>query len=255
MDAVRLPVGQATPGEQTRVVEELVSFTAPNSGFADQYRVLRQTVERLAREHGTKVLAVTSAGPGEGKTVTTLNLAGSLGQAKNTNLLVVDVDFHRPSVPRYLGITPRAPGLADAIIGEHQDVSRVVRRLGPLGISVLTTGTTRSAPYELLASPRLPILFADMRRSYDYVLVDTPPVLSVADTRLLFPLVDGFIVVVAANKTPRKELVEALRILEGVKVFGVLFNKDDRPRGAYYEYQAYPTTGGEARGKYPRSAR
>jgi protein-tyrosine kinase len=224
-----------------RLTEELVTFTAPDSAPADQYRILRQEVERLARDSGARVFAVTSAGPGEGKTVTTLNLAGSLAQAQPANVLVVEADLRRPSVAKYLGITSEGPGLAEAIRQDQFDLARAVRRLDWLGISMLPTGAAKRAPYELLASPRFAMVLAEMRRRYNYVLIDTPPVLPVADSRLPGPLVDGFIVVVSAHKTPRKALAETLRLLSPAKVFGVVFNGDDRPVDSYHRYYGYST--------------
>jgi protein-tyrosine kinase len=251
MGAWTRPTGNEAPvRERSRIAEELVSFGAPNTAPADQYRILRQRVEQFART-GARVFAITSAGPGEGKTVTTLNLAGALAQSRSSNVIVVDVDFHRPSVTKYLGLPTRLPGLAEAILDERSDVTRAVRRLDSLGISVMPTGVPQVAPYELLSSPRLEILMAEMRRHYDYVLVDTPPVLSVADCRMLSSLVDGFIVVVAASRTPRRALVDALKVIDPAKILGVVLNGDDRPQGPYYRYEAYassdavPRSGGQ----------
>jgi len=219
------------------LAEELVSFRAPSSAEAEQYRTLRHAIERLHRDSGLQVFGVTSAQPGEGKTVTTLNLAGSLAQAAEARILVVCADFHRAAATEYLGLAgERSGGLAEAIINDDLALSHVVRRLDALNISVLLAGRVQAPPYELLASPRLEKLFADARRLYDYVLVDTPPVLPLADCRLLTRSVDGFIVVVAARKTPRKLLGEALNQLDPAKVLGLVFNGDDRPLAPYYGY-------------------
>jgi capsular exopolysaccharide synthesis family protein len=248
MAAWARPKGNEAPGrERVRIAEELVSFGAPNTAPADQYRILRQGVEQFARG-GARVFAITSAGPGEGKTVTTLNLAGALAQSRACNVLVVDVDFHRPSVTKYLGLPNRLPGLAEAIVDERSDVTRSVRRLESLGISIMPTGVPQVAPYELLTSPRLEVLMAEMRRLYDYVLVDTPPVLSVADCRMMSSLIDGFIVVVKANRTPRRALVDALKIVDPAKILGVVLNGDDRPQGPYYRYEAYAASDAVRRG-------
>jgi len=93
---------------------------------------------------------------------------------------------------------------------------------------------------------------SEMRRLYDYVLVDTPPLLSVADCRMLSSLIDGFIVVVAANRTPRRALVDALKIIDPAKVLGVVLNGDDRPQGPYYRYEAYATSDATPRGSRKR---
>jgi len=223
-----------------RLAEELVSFLAPTSVEAEQYRTLRHAVERLRRDSSLQVFAVTSAEPGDGKTVTTLNLAGSLAQSPDARVLVVCADFHRAAVAEYLGLAGlRSPGLAEAISNEDGGLAHAARRLDSLNISVLLAGRAQARPYELLASPRLEGLLAEARRLYDYVLVDAPPVVPLADCRLLARWVDGFIVVVAARKTPRKLLGDALNQLDPAKVLGLVFNGDDRPLAPYYGYYGY----------------
>jgi capsular exopolysaccharide synthesis family protein len=220
-------------------VEELVSFVAPGSAEADQYRMLRHAVERLHQDAGCQVFAITSAGAGDGKTVTTLNLAGSLAQATGTRVLVICADLHRETVTEYLGLARmQSPGLAEAITNEQYGLAQVVHRLDELNVTILPAGDVQVRPYELLASPRLKGLLAEARRLYDYVLIDTPPVAPLADCRLLGRWVDGFIVVVAANKTPRKLLAEALNLLEPSKLLGVVFNNDEQPLSPYYGYYA-----------------
>ena len=230
MDAIR---------HVARPVEELVSFIAPSSLEADQYRMLRHAIERLHQDAGCQVFGITSAAAGDGKTVTTLNLAGSLAQAAGTRVLVVCADLHRETATQYLRLASGSPGLAEAIAEEHYELSQVVRRLDGLNLSILPAGIPQVRPYELLASSRLQVLLRQAREQYDYVLVDTPPVAPLADCRLLGRWVDGFILVVAANKTPRKLLAEALTTLAPAKVFGVVFNGDEQPLSPYYGYYAH----------------
>jgi protein-tyrosine kinase len=231
--------------QRVRLAEPLVSFLAPVSLEADQYRTLRQLVERRHGDSACQVLAVTSAAAGEGKTVTALNLAGALAQSSNSRVLIIDADLHRPAVAEYLGLSDRrGPGLAEAILHEEYGLPQAVRRLESLNVSVLLAGDGRLGPYELLASPRLEKLLRDARSFYDYVIIDTPPVVPLVDCRLLGRLVEGFIVVVAANKTPRKLVAEALNLLDPAKVLGVVFNGDDRPLAAYYGYYGYSQPSG-----------
>jgi capsular exopolysaccharide synthesis family protein len=221
-------------------VQELVSFVAPASVEADQYRMLRHAVERLHQDADCQVFAITSAGAGDGKTVTTLNLAGSLAQSSGTRVLVICADLHRETVTEYLGLSRlQSPGLAEAIMNEEFTLEQAVRRFDELNVSILPPGDVQVRPYELLASPRLKSLLAEARRLYDYVLIDTPPVAPLADCRLLGKWVDGFIVVVAANKTPRKLLAEALSLLDSAKVLGVVFNGDEQRLSPYYGYYAH----------------
>jgi capsular exopolysaccharide synthesis family protein len=239
MKLVELELISAGPlsgtGERAQVAEPLVSFSAPGSLEADQYRTLRHAIERLRRASGFQVFALTSPGPGDGKTTTTLNLAGSLAQSPQTRVLVIDADLHRPSVAEYLGVTHRFRGLTDVLLDDGCDLAHAVRRVNALNLSVLLGGGAHR-PYELLSSPRMERLIEEARGLYDYVLIDTPPVVPLADSRLLERWVDGFIVVVAAHKTPRKLLGEALNLLDPAKVLGVVFNGDDRPLAPYYGY-------------------
>jgi capsular exopolysaccharide synthesis family protein len=221
-------------------VDELVSFVAPASLEADQYRMLRHAVERLHEEAGFQVFGVTSAGAGDGKTVTTLNLAGSLAQSATTRVLVVCADLHRETATQYLGLMRQgSPGLAEALADSRYDLGQVITRLDALNISIVPAGSAEARPYELLASPRLELLLDEARQQFDYVLVDTPPIAPLADCRLLGRWVDGFILVVAANKTPRKLLAEALNALHSARVFGVVFNGDEQQLSPYYGYYSH----------------
>jgi capsular exopolysaccharide synthesis family protein len=237
---------------QPTVAEPLVSFSAPTSIEAEQYRTLRHAVERLRHEAGVKVIGITSAGAGDGKTLTTLNLAGALAQATGVRILVVSADLRGETLPEYLGLDlTKGPGLAGAISNDKCSLSQAAVRIDALNISVLPAGNAHGRPYELLASPRLKTIIDEARAAYDYVLVDTPPILPVADSRLLAAVVDGFLVVVAAHRTPKKLLADALKMLEPTPVFGIVFNGDDQPLSAYYHYYASayrrrPQIGGHA---------
>ena len=132
------------------IAEQLVSLVAPSSMEADQYRGLRHTIERLHRDSGLQVLAVTSPGAGEGKTVTTLNLAASLAQSPDTRILVIDADLHRPSVAEYLGIAPpHSPGLSDVIVSDDPGLDAAIRRIEPFNLSVVLTGSVQAGRDEL----------------------------------------------------------------------------------------------------------
>lgn len=241
--ATRFPFAPAADslGARQRMAEQLVSFADPASLEADQYRTLRHIVERSRVDSGLGVLAVTSAAAGDGKTITTLNLAGSLAQSPRSRVLVVDADLRRPAVANYLGLTqPRSPGLADAILDTECCLARTAYRFESLNLSVLLPGSAQAGPYELLNSPRLETLLAEARELYDYVLIDTPPVVPLPDCRLIGRWVDAFIIVVAAHKTPQKLFGEALNLLDPAKLIGVVFNGDDRPLTfGYYGYYGH----------------
>ena len=224
----------------TSLDEHLVSFVAPTSFEADQYRTLRHVVERLRKDSDIGVLAVTSPGPGEGKTLTTLNLAGALAQAQDARVLVLDADFRRPAVARYLGLANiGAPGLVDLIADPRRELAEAVRDLDSGNLSVVPAGAVQQGFYELLTSPRLGAVIGEARRQYDYVLVDTPPVVALPDCRLLAKWIDGFLVLVTTDKTPRKQLAETLNLLDPEKVIGLIFNGVRRSSSRYYGYYSY----------------
>jgi capsular exopolysaccharide synthesis family protein len=224
----------------TGIAEQLVSLVAPTSVAADQYRALRHTIERLRKDSGFQAIAVTSPSPGDGKTVTTLNLAGALAQGQDARVLVVDADLRKPSVAAYLALDGlRSPGLSDALRDSRFELHQLVRHLKGFNLWVVPAGPPEMTPYELLSSPRFDGLMREARRDFDCVLVDTPPSLLLPDTRLIERWVDGIVLVVAAHKTPRKLVAEALNVLDPAKMLGVIFNADDQPTSSYYGYYGY----------------
>jgi len=232
---------QPASGAQAPVAEQLVSLHAPASFEADQYRALRLTLE-LRRTGGLQVVAVTSPCPADGKSITALNLAGTLAQARDAHVLIVDADLRRPSVARYLGLDAQStPGLAEALLQPTFELPQLVRHLERFNLSVLAAGTPQSTPYELLNSPRVEELLVDARRAYDYVVIDTSPLLPFPDARLLGRYVDGYFLTVAAHRTPRKMLTDGLSLLDPAKVLGVIFNGDDQPRSTHSGYYDYYT--------------
>jgi capsular exopolysaccharide synthesis family protein len=217
----------------TGVDEHLVSLRAPDSFEADQYRVLRHFLQGAPETDRLRVLAISSPAAGEGKTTTAVNLAVTLAQSPGARVLLVDTDLRRPCVAQSLGLDPAAgPGLAGALRDERLDLPAVVRVTG-FGLSVLLAGPLHGNPYPLLESPRLGRLIDEARAAYDYVLLDTPPLLLVPDCRLLSQWVDGFLLVVAARRTPRKLLAETLGITDAGKLLGIVFNGDERPLSGY----------------------
>ena len=205
----------------------LVSLLDPISFGAEQYRTLRYVVEQAHRIEQLSILAVTAPTVEDGKTTTAINLAGALAQAPDVRVVLIDADLRRPALHRYLGLGEARRGLADAILDSTLTLVDVVRPCPPFNLSVLPGGTPSPSPYELLKSPRLGQLFEEARLQYDYVVVDTPPLLPVPDSRIIGKHVDGFLLVVRAHKTPTKLFEEAARVLDSSKVFGVVFNESD----------------------------
>ena len=230
------------------IAEQLVSFLAPDSPAADRYRALRYALESHRSEAGRPVVAITSPTSGDGKTVTVLNLAGAFAQAEGARVLVVDADLRKPSVANYLGLdNDRSPGLSRALRKGGYELGDIVQRVEEFNLWVVPAGPPEPSPCELLNSSRLAMLIRDARRDFDCVLIDTPPAL-LPDCRLIERWVDGFLMLVTAHKTPRRMLTEALNEMDPAKIFGLVFNGDDRAFARYYGYEQYgaPAKSGRA---------
>src|SRR5262249_6083648 len=140
----------------------------------------------------------------------------------------VDADFRGANMAALLGLDETAPGFVEAILNPKLTMETVVQVRPDLNLSILPAGRRPPAPYEVLKAPRVAEILAEARTKFDYVIVDTPPLVSVPDGRVTGKLVDGFLMVVAANRTPRRLLEEALSLLEPLKIIGMVFNGDDR---------------------------
>jgi capsular exopolysaccharide synthesis family protein len=227
----------ATPHTDSR----LVSLSSPGSFAAEQYQGLRLQLERLRQAHDVRVVAVTSPSAGDGKTVTSINLAGALGQSEQARVLLVDADLRRPGVSRLLQFEAGESGLTDAIDEPNASLANVTRRPPDGAFAVVLSGTPRRPPHELLRAPRFERLIDEARQQYDFVVLDTPPLVPVFDSALLARIVDGLLIVVAANRTPRRLLEEGLNLLDASKVLGIVFNRDDRSLSRRYgsSYRGY----------------
>ena len=225
--------------------EHLVSLLEPASFEAEQYRALRHVVEQLRKSADLAIVAVSSPDAEDGKTTTAINLAGALAQSPDARVLLVDADLRGAALAGKLGLDDRdAVGLVDAVLHPTVALDAVTRKLPHLNLAVVPAGRRTSTPYEILKSARVGELLADARKRYDYVVCDTPPLVSVPDCRVIGKWVDGFLIVVTAHRTTRKLLDEALHVTDPAKVVGLVFNADDRhlSRGSYASrYQAQRT--------------
>ncbi len=219
----------------------LVSLLEPTAFETEQYRNLRTILEAKRTGQGY-VIAVSSPSVGDGKTTTAINLAGVLAEDEAARVLLVDADLRDPTVDKRLGIRDTGDGglvgaiRAPALSLEDFAVPRV-----PFRLSVLPAGRRVASPYEILKSPRFGELLHEARRRFDYVVLDTPPLVSLSDCRLIGNWVDGFLIVVAAHRTPRKLVEEALNVLEPAKVVGFVFNNERAAkRHAYRSNGAAP---------------
>ncbi len=194
-------VGAGTPEPH------LVSLVAPSSFEAEQYRMLRHVIENKRRDTGLCTVGVTSPEEGEGKTTTAINLAGALAQNREARVLLIDADLRQPSIAQRLRMPRAGAGLVTAILDPSRapaDLISVDRRFN---LAILPAGPHHATPYELLKSPALGVFLQALREVFDYIVIDTAPVMPCPDPRLVEPWLDGFLVVVKAHKTPKARRV------------------------------------------------
>jgi protein-tyrosine kinase len=246
------------------VDEHLVSLVTPAAFEAEQYRALRHTIEHLHKTADLKIVAVSSPGMGDGKSITAINLAGALAQSREARVLLVDADLRRPALGHLLGLGDAdGANLVDGILDPGLTLDRIAQRRPPFNLSVICAGEAPPSPYEVLKSSRFGELMEEARRQYDYIVLDTPPLHPVQDCRVIGRWVDGFLLVVTAHRTPRRAVGEALTTLDPGKVLGLVFNGADHSVSSYYSGYYYrrddsadqPSSNGHGGGVLKRSVR
>ncbi|KFE66685.1 CpsD/CapB family tyrosine-protein kinase [Hyalangium minutum] len=218
-----LPRVDETAGNPNAVDRRVVTLTAPASVAAEQYRTLYYRLERMREVKQMKVIAFTSALPGEGKTVTAVNLALAAARANpERRILLIDADLRRSQVAQVLGIRGKQ-GLAELLAGECE-VRDVVRRFNATKLAVIPAGTTPEEPTQVLAGSRMKQFLKAVRDNFDEVYIDLPPTLPFADATILGHQSDGVLMVVRANVTPTKAINQAVEQLGGAPILGCVLN-------------------------------
>ena len=178
---------------------------------------------------------VTSALVGEGKTLTASNVAMTLSESYKKEVLLVDADFRRPSVHAVFGIPPY-PGLAESLTAEQSQKIRV--RLVSSGLGVLTGGRPTSDPIAALTSDRMRQLVQEARATFDWIILDTPPLTLLTDASLVSAMTDGALIVVKAGETPWDLVDRAVQAVGRERTLGVVLNRvtGQLPSTGYYDY-------------------
>jgi protein-tyrosine kinase len=218
-----LPRVDESAGNPNAVDRRVVTLTAPASAAAEQYRTLYYRLERMREVKPMKIIALASAMPGEGKTVTAVNLALAAAKANvERRILLIDADLRRSQVASVLGIRGKT-GLAELLAGEC-DVRDVVRRFNSTRLAVIPAGTTPEDATQVLASSRMKQLLKAVRDNFDEVYIDLPPTLPFADATILSHQTDGVLMVVRANVTPTRAVNQAVEQLGGAPILGCVLN-------------------------------
>jgi non-specific protein-tyrosine kinase len=210
----------------------------PESPEIDFYKVLRTQIQHRTKEKGWNTIMVTSVNPGEGKTLTSINLAITFAKEFNQTVLLVDSDLMRQNIHKYLGFD-NDRGLIDYLIGDRPLKDFIVWP-GIDKFTLISGGRTIYDSSELLGSPRMKTLIHEMKTRYPdrYVFFDVPPILGGADAIVLAPLVDSIIIVVAEGRTSIHDIKKALQLLPREKFLGFVLNRQKFPlKNYYYDYK------------------
>ena len=215
--------------------DRLPTLFSAYSFASEQFRLLTTRLNQLRETRALKSLLLTSSVPEEGKTLLCLNMAISLSRGGREKVLVIDADFRRPSLCKLLHVSG-LQGIRDWY-GSNRPVIDYIRRVTRINIWVLPAGTANVDPLELINSSRMSDLLSGVSSAFDWVLVDSSPLLPMADSGILSRLTDGTVVVVRRNKTPKAALTEALERVAPFKTIGLLLNEFATTR--HYGYERY----------------
>jgi polysaccharide biosynthesis transport protein len=213
----------------------------PRSPFSESFRALRTSMRLSTTSRHSKVIAITSCQPAEGKSTVSVNMAAVLAQG-GKKVVLVDTDMRRPSVYKRLRMEG-GKGLSELLTGYFtlDEVTQTHETLPML--DVIPSGTVPPLPADLLASDQMADVVRQLRERYDYVIFDTPPVLSVTDPAIVAAQSDGMVLVIRQAYCTRRMLARAMEILRDldVKVYGFVFNGVDASLPEYYGYLGYYT--------------
>ena len=229
-DLLGLPLLMANGFDEEAETKPLLTEIDKYSPRAESFRALRASLVHGEKDNNWKVIAVTSALSGEGKTTTAINLALSLARAGKSTLLI-EADLRRPKLPKYFNIVRESLGLSDLLqltnfSGQLNQYKKYVKKFPGEKLDYITSGEIPSFPSELFEKDHFTILIASMRKKYDYVVIDCPPCLPVADSISISKRSDCVILITKAGSTKIQQLKGAKTMLErtGIPVIGAVIN-------------------------------
>lgn len=223
------------PLDKDRRKHAAIPFETENSAIAESFRKLRTNLQFLAVDNPPRLIVVTSSTPNEGKSTTAINIALALVEAQH-KVVLVDGDMRRPSVHTYLNLVG-AVGFSTVLSGQMA-LGEALQRTRFEGLTVLTAGAVPPNPSELLGSQAAARLLTEMRSQFDYVIVDSSPLLAVTDAALLAAASDGVLLMARFGQTKRDQLAHAVGSLSDVSasILGAVFTMTPAKGGSSYSY-------------------
>jgi capsular exopolysaccharide synthesis family protein len=225
---------------QTTSDSHMVCLEDGQNPGAEQFQFLGVRLQHLRRERPLKKLLITSTIPKEGKSMVAANLACALARKTQQKVLLVEGDVRRPTLATIFGI-PRIPGLCELLQSEGSLTSNIYHLDRP-ALWLLPAGQAKANPLHLLQSAKLFTLFDQLGELFDWIVIDSPPVLPVADTSIWMRLADGILLVARQGTTEKGQLQRGLEAIDQKKVIGAVLNCRRRPAHSDYYYGYLPPT-------------
>jgi len=214
--------------DKTTAIENRCVSLSQDASEIDFYKVIRTQILQKTQANDRNLIMITSANPGEGKTVTAINLAVTFAKEFNNTSLLVDCDLKQQKIHQYLGL-PGEKGLADYFI-KGTPMDELIIWQGIEKLTLISGGAAVKDSSELLGSPKMKSIIKEMKNRYDnrYIFLDVPPVLNVSDAIAFAPLVDSIILVVQAGRTSVNDIKKALALIPEEKFLSFVFNRNRR---------------------------
>ena len=222
-----------------KIDDRLVAMTSPASAMSEEYRSIRTSI--LARHDNERHLVhtITSATPQEGKTITCVNLGLAFSELRNRKTVIIECDLRLPTFDKLLNCNTQSPGLIDYLRGEAK-INDIIQQVEGSALHIITAGGRVSdEAVQLLSSQRMSHLIQGLRAKYDHVIIDTPPVLQLADAGILGSQSEEVLVVARMRRTPRPLVEQAINTLTSynAQVNGIIATDNPRSRGRGYGYK------------------
>jgi len=243
-EATNAQVDQFSQFQSLRVLvplqSRLVCVTDKESLAAEKFRFLAVRLRQLRQSRPLKKVLITSAIPQEGKTMVAANLACTLARRGRQRTLLVEGDLRRPSLSQMFGLS-KIPGICEWLQGESGAMTSIYHLEGP-GLWILPAGSTPRNPLELMQSGRLSALMDQLTAWFDWIVVDSPPILPLADTSVWMRLADGLLLVTRQGTSEKKQLQRGLEAIDQSKLIGALLNCSPNTAHSDYYYHYRPPT-------------
>jgi len=218
---------------------DLVCLNAPKSTASESYRGIRTNILFSSAEKAPQVILLSSPGPREGKTMTATNLAITMAQS-GSRVMLLDCDLRRPKIHRMFGLK-KDRGMTNLLVGNATFEETVVHSKLLSNLDILFSGPVPPNPSEMLGSERMKQLLGELRKHYDRIIIDSPPITAVTDAAILGKIVDGVVLVIRAGQTVREVAKNSVNQLQsvGANVLGAVLNAVDIGKDKYYYYYYY----------------